>query len=38
MKVIAKYVTVEAVKDKQVLTLLFLDWNSAYKEGSASND
>lgn len=27
MKVIAKYVTVEAVKDKQVLTLLFLDWN-----------
>lgn len=28
MKVIAKYVTVKAVKDKQVLTLLFLDWNS----------
>lgn len=28
MKVITKYVTVEAVKDKQVLTLLFLDWNS----------
>lgn len=28
MKVIAKYVTVEAVKDRQVLTLLFLDWNS----------
>lgn len=28
MKVIAKYVTVEAVKDKQVLTLLFLDCNS----------
>lgn len=28
MKVIAKYVTVEAVKEKQVLTLLFLDWNS----------
>lgn len=28
MKVIAKYVTVEAVKDKQVLTLLFLYWNS----------
>lgn len=28
MKVIAKFVTVEAVKDKQVLTLLFLDWNS----------
>lgn len=28
MEVIAKYVTVEAVKDKQVLTLLFLDWNS----------
>lgn len=28
MKVIAKYVTVEAVKDKQILTLLFLDWNS----------
>lgn len=28
MKVIVKYVTVEAVKDKQVLTLLFLDWNS----------
>lgn len=28
MKVIAKYITVEAVKDRQVLTLLFLDWNS----------
>lgn len=28
MKVITKYVTVEAVKDKQILTLLFLDWNS----------
>lgn len=28
MKVFAKYVTVEAVKDKQVLTLLFLDWSS----------
>lgn len=28
MKVYTKYVTVEAVKDKQVLTLLFLDWNS----------
>ena len=28
MKVIVKYVTVEAVKDKQVLTLLFPDWNS----------
>ena len=28
MKVIAEYVTVEAVKDKQVLTLLFPDWNS----------
>lgn len=28
MKVIAKYVTVEAVKDKQVLVLLFLDCNS----------
>ena len=28
MKVIAKYVTVKAVKDKQVLTLLFPDWNS----------
>lgn len=28
MKVITKYVTVEAVKDKQVLTLLFPDWNS----------
>ena len=28
MKVTVKYVTVEAVKDKQVLTLLFLDWNS----------
>lgn len=28
MKVITKYVTVEAVKGKQVLTLLFLDWNS----------
>lgn len=25
MKVVAKYVTVEAVEDKQVLTLLFLD-------------
>lgn len=28
MKVFAKYVTVEAVPDKQVVTLLFLDWNS----------
>lgn len=28
MKVFAKYVTVEAVRDKQVVTLLFLDWNS----------
>lgn len=28
MKVIVKYVTVEAVKDKQVLTLLFPDWVS----------
>lgn len=28
MKVITKYVTVEAVKDKQILTLLFLDRNS----------
>lgn len=28
MKVFAKYVTVEAVKDKQVLALLFLDWHS----------
>lgn len=28
MKVFTKYVTVEAVKDKQVLTLLFLDCNS----------
>lgn len=28
MKVITKYVTVEVMKDKQVLTLLFLDWNS----------
>lgn len=28
MKVFAKYVTVEAVKDKQVVTLLFIDWNS----------
>ncbi len=28
MKVFTKYVTIEAVKDKQVLTLLFLDWNS----------
>lgn len=28
MKVNAKYVTVEAVKDRQVITLLFLDWNS----------
>lgn len=26
MKVFTKYVTVEAVKDKSVLTLLFLDW------------
>lgn len=24
----AKYVTVEAVRDKEVLTLLFIDWNS----------
>lgn len=30
MKVIAKYVTVEAVKDRQVLTLLFPDWNSKH--------
>lgn len=40
MKVIAKYVTVEAVKDKQVLTLLFLDgddFTDAYKERSDSN-
>ena len=29
MKVFVKYVTVEAVKDKQVLTLLFLDWERA---------
>lgn len=29
MKVFAKYVTVEAVKDKSVLTLLFLDWERA---------
>lgn len=28
MKVSAKYVTVEAVRDKQVVTLLFLDWSS----------
>ena len=28
MKVFAKYVTVEAVKNKQVLTLLFLDWDN----------
>lgn len=28
MKVYAKYVTVEAVKNKQILTLLFLDWDS----------
>lgn len=28
MKVFTKYVTVEAVRDKSVLTLLFLDWNS----------
>lgn len=28
MKVITKYVTVEAAKDRQVLTLLFPDWNS----------
>lgn len=28
MKVIAKYVTVEAVKDQACLTLLFPDWNS----------
>lgn len=28
MKVFAKYVTVEAVRNKQVMTLLFLDWNS----------
>lgn len=28
MKVFAKYVTVEAVRDKQVVTLLFLDWSS----------
>lgn len=28
MKVFAKYVTVEAVRNKQVVTLLFLDWSS----------
>lgn len=28
MKVFAKYVAVEAVRDKQVVTLLFLDWSS----------
>lgn len=28
MKIITKYVTVDAVKDRQVLTLLFPDWNS----------
>lgn len=28
MRVIAKYITVVAVKDKQLLTLLFLDWTS----------
>ena len=28
MKVFAKYVKVEAVRDKQVVTLLFLDWSS----------
>ena len=28
MKVFAKYVTVEAAKNKQVLTLLFLDWDN----------
>lgn len=28
MKVITRNVTVEAVKDKQVLALLFLDWSS----------
>lgn len=28
MKVFAKYVTVEAVCNKQVLTLLFLDWDN----------
>lgn len=43
MKVIAKYVTVEAMKDRQVLTLLFPDWNSkrdftdVYKERGVSN-
>lgn len=31
MKVFTKYVTVEAVKDKQVLTLLFPDWDSKRK-------
>ncbi len=30
MKVFAKYVTVEAVKNKQVLTLLFLDWDKKW--------
>lgn len=28
MKVFAKYVTIEAVRNKQVVTLLFLDWES----------
>ena len=28
MKVFANYVKVEAVRDKQVVTLLFLDWSS----------
>lgn len=28
MKVFAKYVKVEAVRDKQAVTLLFLDWSS----------
>lgn len=45
MKVIAKYVTVEAVKDKQVLTPLFPhdfmldgdDFTDAYKGRSVSN-
>lgn len=39
MKVIAKYVTVEAVKDKQVLTLLDGDeFTDQYKESEVKDN
>ena len=38
MKVFAKYVTVEAVHDKQVLTFLFLDFTDEYKEKESNTN